>query len=309
MSPLSRLDFSLELGGSISGTVYEADGVTPVGDADVWADSYDCCAGGEGTRTAPDGTFTISGLAPGDYRVGARASDQGLVREFYDDTTDGELAARVSVSAGQTTPDIDFSLELGGSVSGTVYEADGVTPVGNAEVWAESYDCCGGGGGARTAPDGTFTITGLAPGDYWIGARALDQGLAGEFYDDTRDRDLAARVSVTAGQTTSDIDFSLEPGGSISGTVYEADGITPVGDADVWADSYECCGSEGTRTAPDGTFTIFGLPPGDYRVGAEAEGYAREFYDDAIEEDLAARVSVTAGQTTSDIDFSLELAP
>ena len=113
-----------------------------------------------------------------------------------------------------------------------------------------------------------------------------------------------------AGQTTPDIDFSLELGGSISGTVYEADGVTPIGDADVWADSYDCCGGgEGTRTAPDGTFTITGLAPGDYRVGAEAEGYTPEFYDDTTEEDLAARVSVSAGQATPDIDFSLELAP
>ena len=301
----STINFTLGVGATISGTVYEADGITPVDNADVWADSYECCAGGEGTRTAPDGTFTITGLAPGDYRVGARASDQGLAGEFYDDTTDRDLAARVSVSAGQTTPDIDSPLELGGSISGTVYEADGVTPVGDADVWADSYDCCDGGEGTRTAPDGTFTITGLAPGDYRVAART--EGYTREFYDDTTDWNLAARISVTAGVTTPDTDFSLEPGGSISGTVYEADGVTPVGNADVWADSYECCGGgEGTRTAPDGTFTITGLAPGDYRVAARTEGYTREFYDDTTDWNLAARISVTAGVTTPDIDFSLE---
>ena len=45
------------------------------------------------------------------------------------------------------------------------------------------------------------------------------QGLAGEFYDNTTDWHLAARVVLTAGQNTVNIDFSLARGGSISGTV------------------------------------------------------------------------------------------
>ena len=104
------MDFSLEAGSSISGTVYLADGITPVANADVWADSYDCCGGGEGTRSASDGTFTIEGLVPGDYRVQARASDQGLTREFFDDTTDWDLAAKVTVTPGQSVSNVDFSL-------------------------------------------------------------------------------------------------------------------------------------------------------------------------------------------------------
>ena len=195
------------------------------------------------------------------------------------------------MTAGVTTPDIDFSLELGGSISGTVYEADGVTPVGNADVWADTYDCCGGGEGTRTAPDGTFTITGLAPGDYRVVAHG--EGYARGFYHETSDFDLANRVTATAGTDTSGIDFTLAVGATISGTVYEADGVTPVSNPDVWADTYDCCGGgEGTRTAPDGTFTITGLAPGDYRVAARTEGYTREFYDDTTDWGLAARVSV-----------------
>ena len=261
------IDFSLAGGGSISGTEYEADWVTSVGNVDVCADSYDCCGGGEGTRTASDGTYTIKGLEPGEYRVYARGSEHGLSGEFYNDTTDWDLAARVSVTSGATTPNIDFTLASGGSISGTVYEADGVTPVGNVDVWADNYDCCGGGEGTRTASDGTCTIRGLAPGDYRVHARGSEQGLAGEYYDNTTDWEQAARVSATEGQTTLGIDFTLEAGGSISGTVYEGDGVTPVANADVWADSYDCCGvGEGTRTAADGTYTIKGLVPGDYRV-------------------------------------------
>ena len=302
----ANIDFSLAAGGSISGTVYEADGVTPVPNADVWADSYDCCGGGNGTRTSNDGTYTIDGLTSGDYRVQARAPERGLAGQFYDNTTDWDLATSVTVTAGQTTANIDFALAAGGTISGTVYEADGVTPVPNADVWADSYDCCGGGNGTRTSNDGTYTIDGLTSGDYRVQARAPERGLAGQFYDNTTDWDLATSVTVTAGQTTANIDFALAAGGTISGTVYEADGVTPIGDADVWAENYECCGAgNDTRISAEGTYTIDGLVSGDYRVRAQAQGHVREFYDNTTDWDLASSVSVTEGQTTANVDFAL----
>ncbi len=302
------IDFTLAEGGSISGTVYEADGVTPVANADVWADSYVCCGGGNGTRTASDGTYTIQGLLPGDYRVQARAPGQGLAGEFYNDTTDWSLATAVTVATGATQGGIDFTLVQGGSISGTVYEADGVTPVANANVWANSYVCCGDGNGTRTGSDGTYTISALAPGEYRVQAAAEDQGLAGEFYNDTTDWSLATAVTVATGATQGGIDFTLVQGGSISGTVYEADGVTPVANADVWAETYTCCGGgNGTRSGTDGTYVIRGLLAGDYRIRASADhlGLASGFYDDTPAWDLATAVTVTAGATQSGIDFIL----
>ena len=302
------IDFTLAVGGSISGTVYESDGTTPVANADVWADSYSCCGGGNGTRSGADGTYTVSGLAPGDYRVQAQAEAQGLTREFYDETGDWSIATPVTVAGGATQAGIDFTLGAGGSISGTVYESDGTTPVANADVWADTYACCGGGNGTRSGADGTYTITGLAPGDYRVQARAEAEGLTHEFYDDTGDWNLATPVSVTAGATQAEIDFTLAAGGSIAGTVYEADGTTPIAGANVRAESYVCCGGgDGIRTAADGTYTLTGLAPGDYRVRARAgaRGFSREFYNETSEWDLAAAVAVTAGTTTSEVDFTL----
>ena len=302
------VDFVLATGGSISGTVYGADGVTPVADADVWADIYDCCGGGNGTRTASDGTYTVQGLAPGDYRVQVRAPGQGFVYQLYDGTTDWSQAAPVTVSSGASTTGIDFSLAAGGAVSGTVYQADGVTPVADADVWAEAYDCCGGGNGTRTASDGTYLIEGLSAGDYRVQVHAPEQGLAAQFYDGTTDRSAAFRVTVTAGQATGSIDFVLQTGGSVSGTVYEADGVTPVANADVWAESYDCCGvGNGTRTASDGTYAIEGLPPGAYRLQVDASdrGLVRQFYDGTTDWGLATVATVTTGQDTPNIDFTL----
>ena len=48
------------------------------------------------------------------------SSGQGLVQEFYNNTADWEQATRVTVSSGQTTSSIDFSLSGGGAISETV---------------------------------------------------------------------------------------------------------------------------------------------------------------------------------------------
>ncbi len=50
--------------------------------------------------TNPDGTYTIENLLPGDYRVMANAG--GYTRQTYPEL--------VVVTAGQNTPNINFSL-------------------------------------------------------------------------------------------------------------------------------------------------------------------------------------------------------
>ena len=297
-------DFSLASGGSISGIVTRDSDGTPVADVDIWANSYQCCSAGSGTRTAKDGTYTISGLASGDYRVQVHVETQGLAGEFYNNTTDWNQATKVTVTAGQTTSAINFSLGAGGSISGVVLKDSDSSPVANVDVWANGYDG-GGGSGTRTAKDGTYTISGLASGDYRIEVHVETGGLAGEFFNNTTAWDKADRVAVTAGQTTSAINFSLAAGGSISGIVLKASDSSPVANADIWAENYDGGGGGGARAAADGTYTITGLASGDYRVRAEGTGLAAEFYNDTISWSQAARVTVVAGQTTSPIDFSL----
>ena len=304
------INFLLSAGGAISGTVYESDGVTPVPDADIWAETYDCCeGGGNGARSDDQGNYTIRGLAPGDYRVGVHAPGQGLAGGFYISTTDWEQAARVTVTTNTTTPDIIFLLATDGSISGTVFSEGTGLPIANVDVWANAYDCCGGGNGARTAADGTYTIDGLSPGSYRVGVHIQEQGFAGEFYASTTDWNDATPVVVASGADTANIDFSLPQGGSISGTVTDEATGQPVANAHVWANQYDCCGGgNGTDTDASGNYTIDGLAPGDYRVGVHSPGggLVGEFYASTTNWNDAVRVSVAAATTTAGIDFSLD---
>ena len=304
----SDINFKLDRGGSISGMTYDFDGTTPLGGVNVSAYSE---SGGFGhTRSRQDGSYQIEGLTSGSYTVEAEASDRGYFRVFYDGVTDFEAVSLVLVTVGADTPNIDFTMLAGGSISGQVVTANPGEPLGGVEVWAQSYDCCGGGNGARTLPDGTYEIIGLAPGDYRVRAQQPDAGLVGMFFDNTTDWIEATRVPVAAGETTPNINFALGVGGSISGVVYRSDGVTPIAGADVWASDYVCCegGGNGALTAADGSYTISGLPGGDYRVQASKPGYAFEFYDSTSSFISSTAVTVLAGRETPNITFTLDLA-
>jgi immune inhibitor A len=322
-------DFGMPPGG-ISGTVTDGLG-TPIAGASVWASSDACCGYGNAT-TGPDGTYTVTGLQPGSYRV--RASGPycpapssppciDYASEYYDDTYDWNATTLVPVSSGATTTGIDFALGEAGRISGVVTDDLG-TPIAGASVWA-SRDACCGYGGATTGPDGTYTVTGLPPGNYRVQASGpyctvgptsppcIDY--ASEYYDDTYDSNAATLVPVSSGATTPGIDFALAEAGRMSGTVTNELG-TPIAGANVSAEGDACCGYGSAMTGPDGSYTVTGLLPGNYRVRASGSycpapssppciDYASEYYDDTYDWNAATLVSVAAATTTTGIDFAL----
>ena len=130
---------------------------------------------------------------------------------------EGTLVAKTSDS---------FTLEQGGSVSGTVLESVGQTPVSGAWVTARDPESGNWRGNDQTGADGSYTITGLLTGSYKVEVDATDQNFVREYYDGALAFDDASPVSVTAPNDTAGIDFTLEVGGSISGISYESDGGT-----------------------------------------------------------------------------------
>ena len=289
------IDFTLELCGTISGTVEDEYG-DPIDGAYVYALDYDGGAWGEGNWTTADGNYTIGALPSGSYRVGAQAS--GYVTEYYDDVLQWDAATPVPVTAPDYTSGIDFVLEVGGTISGMVEDAIG-DPITNLQVHANDYDTNEWMAGTNTDQYGNYTIVGLPTGTYRVRACPSCDELpyVDVCYPDT--------VSVAAPNDTSGIDFTLEIGGTISGHVYEDDGVTPIGNCHVYADEYDT-GSwvEDTHTDQYGNYTIIGLPSGTYGVSTSGAfchstmPYADEWYDNTYNEDEATPVHVTAPNDT-----------
>lgn len=78
-------------------------------------------------------------------------------------------ADSVNITAMGNTSDVDFMFELGGIISGTVYESDAATPIADLIVYIYEDKCLEGSViGATTNNLGEFTITGVPAGKFYI---------------------------------------------------------------------------------------------------------------------------------------------
>jgi hypothetical protein len=273
---LTGLTFTAQVGGSVTGTVYESDGKTPI--HGYWGVNAVRISDGhwvEGADIQADGTYRIIGLLPGEYYIVAHP-DTGHVQKYYDNVLDMQQADIIAITGTETITDINFALEIGGTVSGKVYEANGTTPIPNLHLFAQSHACGGFHlGGTNTDADGNYVLGGLPAGTVHLYAcpGCNEQPFVDGFYNggtSTRDCSQAVDISVTANQTTSGIDFKLEPGVSMSGTLFHTNGSTPF-DQPVHINIYQGdpCGHHehvaGTVLDPvTGMFTITGVPTGQY---------------------------------------------
>ncbi|MFC2071163.1 carboxypeptidase regulatory-like domain-containing protein, partial [Chloroflexota bacterium] len=309
-----NINFSLGLGGTISGTVYEEDGVAPIYNVRVQALDATTKKWVISKDTDSSGNYTLPGLAGGSYLVRAYPSYRGLpyVNEYYDNVYTQDEATPVSVTVSQDTPNINFSLEPSGSISGTVYESDNSTPI--ADVQVVTYDSTTRQRikGKATDSSGNYTLAGLPVGSYWVRALASVNSLpyANEWYDDVYTRDEATPVPVTVSQDTANINFSLGPGGTISGCVYRESDNTTLSGAKVIAVGYGSMNPYGSATTnASGHYQLSSLPSGEYEVFAYATGFAREWYSenstDIHAKEQATAVTVAVLADTPDINLSL----
>ena len=282
---LGGINIALDPGGTVSGRVTDAAN-NPLEGIQVrlsgWMDAYACTDG--------NGSYTISGIP---YEgLGFFVIEAGMdsacpnslpayAREFWQDKSDPESSDLIQFTRqAPVLADIDFSLELGGSISGAVTsEADG-TPLEGISVCASHYFGEVSPACTLSGVDGTYTIEGLSTFDEYS-VKAMADGWAYEYYENRPDTQHTTLIAVTAGMDTPGINFSLEPGGVISGTVTDPDGL-PLEGVQVTV------GSVITTSDANGQYRIDSVPYGQYlevRAVLYDENwdlvYAPEFWDDA----------------------------
>jgi Carboxypeptidase regulatory-like domain len=296
-SPISA---ELATGGQISGTVTDA--VTLDTLAHVQVTVYEAGVRVATTETASGGTYTVAGLAGGEYEVGFSAP--GYLPLFWNGKATLTEATPVAVSAGSTKTGIGAALAPAyGSLSGTVTGAGGV-PLEHVEV--KVYGSVGYAASAETAANGTYTVAGLAPGNYEVQFLPGNGDYLQQYYDGKSTRAESSQVMVTAGQTTTAVDAALTLGGQISGTVTDAVSQTPLNHAEVKVYNSTDGYVAKAETSSNGEYTVSGLAPGNYEVGfAAGGGYAPQFYEGSLTLAEAKAVPVTAGASTHGIDAAL----
>ncbi|NOY63798.1 MAG: hypothetical protein GXO97_00115, partial [Nitrospirae bacterium] len=240
--------------GTVTGRVLESDGVTGAGNVlvqivgqiltgfDLYSRSY-----GEGVvgavYTDEEGYFRFENVPVGDIKLLAtRQSTYEQARaESYLDVGEEKSVTIVLPGSGE------------GTVKGYVVDALG-NPVAGAKV-------AGGPTLTETDENGYFEIPGLPSGRITIYAQSPESPAIG-----------TVSVDLLSPGDVQEVAITLEPTGTIQGTVYEADGATPVPDqlVQLWVGNGIIAE---TTTDSQGHYSFVNFPAGSYSVRAVRADY------------------------------------
>ncbi len=265
--------------GAISGRVYDAETRLPIQGALARATGP---AGSGQAETYPCGSYFITNLPVGKYRV--QASATGYECAAYPES--------VLTVAGDTVVGIDFYLERAqqnhGGIRGMVKNRATGQVITGAVIRAARP------GFAREVVqerDG-YLVNELPAGKYWVSATAV--GFAPGAYPES--------VLVVAGQTTPEVTFCMEPTGGEQGGIQGQVLNSSNGQVIVHALVTASNGRVTRRVLQTNEcYRILELPPGKYWVSARAEGFQDGHYPDSV--------VVEAGQITYEVRFHLEPRP
>ncbi len=297
---VSGIDFLLEKAGTITGHVYEDDGVTPVERANVDAYVFGTWTFAAYTETLPDGSYTLW-VPSGTYMVRVREVE-GWFDQYYLNGSVWTEASPVVVSAPSETGGIDFVLARAGYISGHVYQEDATTAILGAAVEACVFGTWNWVARDDTEADGSYRLE-VPSGSYLVRARGVC-GSSDQYFDGAVLREEATRVDAIEGQETAGIDFILQPGATIKGHVYQAGGTVPVEGAYVSAqDATSRAWIADAQTGWDGSYCL-SVPSGSYKVRAGADGWLPEYYLDTYLFSEASTITLTVPQTRTGVDFT-----
>src|SRR5262245_15799440 len=247
--------------------------------------------------TNTEGVYRLEGLAAGKYSVAPSAAP--LI------SSTGNSSIEVTVGDGSTVEDINFSLSLGGVITGRITDSEGRPVIGerisikSLDEKATATDSAAAammamvGDRMYTTDDrGIYRIFGLKPGRYIVSS-GKDSDIMNAvlsqrpkrvqtFYPGVTDESKATAIQLAAGSEAAGVDIQFsntDKGFFVSGRVIDAEKGTPIPNAMV---AY----SKGRESGDSVTIDIGGVSPssgmpggftttndkGEYRFTAVAPG-------------------------------------
>lgn len=235
------------------------------------------------------------------------------------------VAANAAQTLAQTPPARQTQKEATASVSGRVRV--GERPAAGVHVLLLPAENFGperrAVARARTNAEGLYRMTGVPAGRYELAPSAPAHVIVGATMFGP-----GVVVMLSAGESFDDADFTLEPGGVITGRVTDSDGRAVVGESlriDPIVDPQAPPAPPrrvnfsplANQTDDRGVYRVYGLPAGRYRVsvGFERGGlafgprtrgyYERTFHPDTTDAARAKVVELAEGGEATDVDITL----
>jgi hypothetical protein len=235
----SNEDFSLAAGATITGTVTSQARAVPLAGATILAQSQTTTFT-SAVQTAADGTYSLADLPADTYTI--TCSLAGYVQQSV---------AEVQVTAGGLASGQDFALVAGANIQGTVTNASDGPVVTDANLTLT--DTSGNSFYTTNDGNGAFDFAELPGGTYTLA------------YNPTNAVPIQQTLTVTTGQTLSGVSLEVQLGGTIAGTVTDAEDETPLANVPVFATAPG--GAEvNTQSDTSGHYSFANLAAGAYEV-------------------------------------------
>lgn len=227
---VERLDFMLPRGSVITGHIVDEFG-EPISDIQISAQHYQSIAGqrrlvpsGRMASTDDMGEFRLFGVPPGQYYVTATWRSQNPMNDeekiayaptYFPGTDNLAQAQRLTLEAGQEISDLVIALRpmRATRVSGTATNAEGKPMTGMVMVMSSTGLAGMISSGGPIRPDGTFSVSGLAPGEYTLRAQSFG-GTGGP-----AESEMASAKITVAGDDITDLHLIASKPSSLSGRI------------------------------------------------------------------------------------------
>ncbi len=259
------------------------------------------------SATDAQGRYEFTGLAASRYRL--VVEKEGYVSLEYGQTRPFAMGKPLELRGLETLERVDFNLPRGGVITGRVVDESG-DPAPNVNVRALRYVTTGDRRGlteeaSDTTDDlGEYRLYGLMPARYQVSAvprrESLDadgssNGDSGDeyaptYYPGTANAAEGHPLTVALQRSIADVNFGLVPArlARLSGTAVNPNGRPLIGIVRAFHTDVTFGDQIRAQIQPDGTFTLGGVPPGEYQLRADGQGSVEDGWELAT-----ARVSVT----------------
>jgi carboxypeptidase family protein len=207
------------------------------------------------TETGPDGSFRLTGLGEGPYEIVASKP---------------EVATAERRNVAEDLDDLEIVLPGPTGVAGRVEDAASGSPVRRFTILLHRIERSAGsigrsseGSRAFLDEEGRFRFAGLRPGEYGVSSRA-EGFVEGE----------VEGIEVAAGGIHDGLRIRLERAAAVRGKVVTIAG-DPVAGAliEVGQEEGIFADADSIETAPDGSFELHGLKPGEIRLAVKHEAF------------------------------------
>ncbi|WP_224165156.1 carboxypeptidase regulatory-like domain-containing protein [Arthrobacter sp. StoSoilA2] len=257
---------------------------------------------------ASDGSYKITGLPAGSYKVKFDGGGAGALEQWHSGAATFETATAVTLATGQDLTGINATLVKGATISGKVTPPTGIS-LGYLQVSIYSPDNkYSYVDSTYVGSDGSYKFAGLAAGSYKVNFGGNDSRTLTQWYSNAASFETANLVTVTTGQDLAGINATLVKSATISGKVTAPAGVD-LANARVDAYKSDDPGSPVTyaTVASDGSYKITGLPAGSYKLNFSGynTGALDQWHSNAASFGTATVVTLTTGQDLAGINATL----